>query len=65
LESALQSIPLIEDSLHDAQERKNRWQEWLALDEQRLHEIEENLVALQARLDEMHRREKLWKQLRT
>ncbi|MBZ0317340.1 MAG: SMC family ATPase [Anaerolineae bacterium] len=65
LESALQSIPLIEDSLRDAQERKNRWQEWLALDEQRLQGIEENLVTLQTRLDEMHRREKLWKQLRT
>ncbi|MBI5928064.1 MAG: SMC family ATPase [Chloroflexi bacterium] len=65
LESALQSIPLIEDSLREAQDRKNRWQEWLVLDEQRLQEIETTLVELQTRLDEMQRREKLWKQLRT
>ena len=65
LEIALNSIPDVEQSLEDARARETRWCEALEKSQQESEEIEAKLIELQARVEELQKREAHWNHQRT
>lgn len=65
LEIALNSIPDVEQSLDDARARETRWCEALENSQREAEEIEVKLIELQAKVEELQKREAHWNHQRT